>query len=80
MYVSTGRECPPGYSRGHENGRRLAGGGGRVPTVEVGPELALEKNGIAVAVVLERLCEKRFEMVADDGVEDGRLGLTAAVA
>jgi len=53
---------------------------GRIRARVRAAELALEKKGIAVAVVLERLCEKRFEMVADDGVEDGRLGLTAAVA
>lgn len=48
--------------------------------VEIAAELALEENGIPVAVVPPRLCEEGFEVVANDGVKGAFLGLTAAIA
>ena len=49
-------------------------------TGEVTPELALDEDGIAVAVALASLFQERLEVVADGGVENGLLGLAAAVA
>ena len=47
--------------------------------VEVPPKLGLEENGIAVAVALAWFLEEGFEVVADDGMENGFLGLAPTV-
>jgi hypothetical protein len=49
-------------------------------TVEVTPELVLEEDGIPIAVPSARLFEEGLQVVTDDGVEDGLLGLAPAVA
>src|SRR5262245_34374160 len=53
---------------------------GEQTAVEVTPKIALEEDGIPIAVLSGRLFEEGLEVVTDDGVEDGLLGLAASVA